>query len=74
MLRSRSGTSSAPASASTSSRLGCDRPFSTKLKWRGDTPARALIQPSYDRLFKTEDYVEGPQAFVEKRAPVWKNR
>ncbi len=40
----------------------------------GDRPARALIQPSYDRLFKTEDYIEGPRAFVEKRAPVWKNR
>ena len=37
-FRSRSGTSSAPATASTSSGLGRDRPVSTKLRWRVDTP------------------------------------
>ena len=40
----------------------------------GDRPARDLVMPAYQRLFPTEDYAEGPRAFVEKRAPVWKNR
>ena len=37
----RSGTSRPLQSASTSSRLACARPVSTKLRWRGETPASA---------------------------------
>jgi enoyl-CoA hydratase len=40
----------------------------------GDRPARDLVMPAYQRIFPTEDFNEGPRAFVEKRAPVWKNR
>ncbi len=30
--------------------------------------------PHLDELYTSEDYREGPQAFKEKRKPVWKNR
>ena len=30
--------------------------------------------PAAERLWKSEDVVEGPRAFAEKRKPVWKNR
>src|SRR3954468_7488311 len=38
-LRSPSGTSSIPASSCASSRLGCARPVSRKLRWRVEMPA-----------------------------------
>lgn len=38
--------------------------------------AAALATPSQylDELSTSEDYLEGPRAFAEKRKPVWKNR
>ena len=29
---------------------------------------------SYDRMLTSEDYIEGPRAFAEKRKPAWKGR
>jgi enoyl-CoA hydratase/carnithine racemase len=34
----------------------------------------ALGLEAQDRLMTTEDFAEGPRAFVEKRAPQWKAR
>ena len=47
-LRSRSGTSSWSARCSTISRLGRERPVSTKLRWRAEMPA-ALARSSWLR-------------------------
>ncbi len=30
--------------------------------------------PTYERLLASEDAIEGPRAFAEKRAPIWQAR
>ena len=36
--------------------------------------ALRIPYPIHSTLHQTEDYLEGPRAFAEKRKPVWKNR
>jgi crotonobetainyl-CoA hydratase len=30
--------------------------------------------PAYERMLTSEDFLEGPRAFAEKRKPVWKGK
>jgi enoyl-CoA hydratase len=39
-----------------------------------ESELRALSQAARDRVATTEDYQEGPRAFIEKRAPRWTGR
>jgi enoyl-CoA hydratase/carnithine racemase len=39
-----------------------------------DAQLRALSEEAQDRIILTEDFKEGPRAFVEKRAPRWMGR
>ena len=39
-----------------------------------DRTLRELSDEAQKRVMTTEDFAEGPRAFVEKRAPKWKDR
>src|SRR3974390_2242713 len=39
-----------------------------------DLTLRRLSESAQDCVMKTEDFLEGPRAFIEKRPPVWRGR
>ena len=39
-----------------------------------DAELRRLSEEARTRVMQTEDYLEGPRAFIEKRPPVWRGR
>ncbi len=39
-----------------------------------DETAWRLTNEAFARVVQTEDFSEGPKAFIEKRAPEWKGR
>jgi enoyl-CoA hydratase len=43
-------------------------------EWHSDDELRAKVQDSLMKLTKTEDFKEGPRAFLEKRPPLWSGR
>nr|WP_229181881.1 enoyl-CoA hydratase-related protein [Bradyrhizobium oropedii] len=49
---------------------------SMKVMNEAEEEASAASTPSefLDELFTSEDYLEGPKAFAEKRKPIWRNR
>ena len=44
--------------------------------WISPRLAQAIgtIYPAQQRNMDSEDYIEGPKAFAQKRKPVWQNR
>ncbi len=42
--------------------------------WMEDEAAFRLSQEAVQRMYSTEDFNEGPKAFLEKREPVWTGR
>ena len=40
----------------------------------GDDVGWRLTEEAFGEIIRSEDFAEGPRAFVEKRAPEWKGR